>query len=179
VKTASAARCLQKQWETIVVSIGLIDGWLSTIPRQDNIEQGPLKSCTFWSGNSTKHLLEEVFRDEDSQRRREVQFLRNLPGMAAHSPYLSTLNHFHGGSLKERVYSPMPESTHQLKSAIRREVRAINSETCRYVINNFSHRLDVINAQNGRHVERLLVKILQYSNCLWALYQIKWYHRIY
>jgi len=50
------------------------------------------------------------------------------------------------------VYNPTPANTDELKSATRREIRAIDRETCSNVISNFKKRHDVIISQNGRHL---------------------------
>ena len=66
------------------------------------------------------------------------------------------LDFFLWGYLKERIYSPLPANTEDLKAVIRTEIRKISRETCRNVISNLKHRVDVITAQKGRHVEHLL-----------------------
>ena len=50
----------------------------------------------------------------------------------------------------------MPNMVQELKTAVRREILLVGREICRSAVNNFKHRLDVIIAQNGRHVEHLL-----------------------
>lgn len=72
------------------------------------------------------------------------------------SPDLNPLDFFLWGYLKERLCSPTPENTQELKAAISREMRKIARETCRNVINNFKQRLDVIITHDGRHIEHLM-----------------------
>ena len=60
------------------------------------------------------------------------------------------------GILKEKVCTPKPETLVELKSAIRREMRAISSEMCSNVIQNFKSRLDIVVTQNGRHLEHIV-----------------------
>jgi len=73
-----------------------------------------------------------------------------------HSPALNPLDFFLWGHLKERVYTPSPQSTDEPKRAIKQEMGKITPETCRRVIDNFKRRLDVVIAKNGRHVEHML-----------------------
>lgn len=73
-----------------------------------------------------------------------------------HSPDLNPLDFFLWGHLKDNVYNPKPETLDQLKSAIRREIRKITPVMCANVIDNFRRRLDVVQAQNGRHIEHLM-----------------------
>jgi len=42
--------------------------------------------------------------------------------------------------LKDRVYSTTPANTDELKSAINREIRAIDRETCSNAISNFKKK---------------------------------------
>ena len=72
-----------------------------------------------------------------------------------HSPDLSPLDFYLWGYLKDRVYTPPPETLAELKTAIRREIRGITPETCASVISNFHHRLDIVSAQKGRHLEHI------------------------
>jgi hypothetical protein len=44
----------------------------------------------------------------------------------------------------------------KLKANIRREIRGINHETCKAVIDNFKTRCDVVTEQKGCHVEHVL-----------------------
>lgn len=82
--------------------------------------------------------------------------LRTETAWPPHSPDLNPLDFFLWGCLKDRVYSPAPTSTEELKSAIRREMKKISSETCKAVIRNFRERIDVMVANKGRHLEHLL-----------------------
>lgn len=73
-----------------------------------------------------------------------------------HSPDLSPLDFFLWGHLKDRVYKPSPKTLDELKTNIRHEINQIDVETCRSVVRNFKKRLNVVIAQNGRHVEHVL-----------------------
>ena len=73
-----------------------------------------------------------------------------------HSPDLNPLDFFLWGHLKERVYTPTPENTDELKAAIGREMRKISREVCKNVIDNFKQRISIIIRQNGRHIEHML-----------------------
>jgi len=73
-----------------------------------------------------------------------------------HSPDLSPLDFYLWGFLKDRVYKPSPTTLKELKANIKREIRGINNETCKAVIDNFKTRCDVVIAQKGRHVEHVL-----------------------
>lgn len=50
------------------------------------------------------------------------------------SPDLNPLDFFLWGYLKDRVYSPSPKTTEDLKTAITREMRSISVDTCKAVI---------------------------------------------
>lgn len=73
-----------------------------------------------------------------------------------HSPDLSPLDFYLWGYLKDKVYTPAPETTDDLKKAIVREMRKITPETCRAVISNFRRRLELVVQQNGRHLEHVM-----------------------
>lgn len=73
-----------------------------------------------------------------------------------HSPDLNPLDFFLWGYLKDRVYSPTPENTDMLKSAIRREMQKISEETLRAVIANFRRRMTLVIEERGRHLEHML-----------------------
>ena len=73
-----------------------------------------------------------------------------------HSPDLNPLDFFLWGYLKDKVYTPLPESLDELKTAIRREMWAISEHTSVAVIRNFKERLDLVISKNERHVEHVL-----------------------
>jgi hypothetical protein len=72
-----------------------------------------------------------------------------------HSTDLIPLDFFLWGYLKERVYTPPPKTTNELKITIKQEMKKVTPEMCKNVISNF-RRVDVIIYQNGRHIEHLL-----------------------
>ena len=76
--------------------------------------------------------------------------------MAAALPRLEPLDFFLWGYLKDKVYTPLPESLDELKTAIWREMRAISVHTRASVIRNFRERLDLVISKNGRHLEHVL-----------------------
>lgn len=73
-----------------------------------------------------------------------------------HSPDLNPLDFFMWGYLKERVYTPPPTSISQLKTAIRREMRMINTETCKATIRNFQDRIRLVLQKRGGHIEHVM-----------------------
>ena len=73
-----------------------------------------------------------------------------------HSLDLSPLDFFLWGYLKHRVYAPKPKTPNDLKAAIRREMRRITQEMCNNVVDNFKKRMNVVNEQNGRHIEHIM-----------------------
>jgi len=60
------------------------------------------------------------------------------------------------GYLKDRVYTPIPNSVDDLKVAIQREIRMMSKETCAAVVRNFRERIVLVNNQKGRHLEHML-----------------------
>ena len=54
-----------------------------------------------------------------------------------HNPDLSPLDFFLRGYLKDWVYKHFPQTTAELKTAIKREMKNISSQTCANVIQNF------------------------------------------
>jgi hypothetical protein len=58
-----------------------------------------------------------------------------------HSPDLNPLDFFLWGYLKDRVYTPLPETVEDVKQAIRKEIKNIKQETCRAVFRNVCERL--------------------------------------
>ena len=74
----------------------------------------------------------------------------------AHSPDLTPLDFFLWGYLKSRVYQSSPQTLHDLKAAIGREVRGIPVETCARVVTEVKHRADLCYARNGGHLEHVL-----------------------
>ena len=87
---------------------------------------------------------------------RQIHLDRTANEWPPHSPDLKILDCFLWGHLKERMYTPSPQSTDELKRAIKRDMGKITPETCRRVIDNFKRRLDVVITQNGRHIEHIL-----------------------
>ncbi len=73
-----------------------------------------------------------------------------------HSPDLSPLDFYMWGHLKERVYTPPPTDINELKAAIRREMRKIDRDTCRAVIRNFKHRIQLVTQKMGGHIEHVM-----------------------
>lgn len=55
-----------------------------------------------------------------------------------HTPDLNPLDFFLWGYLQDRVYSPSPQTTEDLKTATTREIRPISVDTCKAVIKKTS-----------------------------------------
>jgi len=85
-----------------------------------------------------------------------VVSLKTQYAWAPHSPDLSALDFYLFGFLKDRVYKPSHTTLKELKVNNRREIRGINNETCKAVIDNFKTRCDVVIAQKGHHMEHVL-----------------------
>ena len=75
---------------------------------------------------------------------------------APHSPDLSPPDFFLWGHLKDRVYKTKPQTIADLKVRIREEIEAIEEETCRNVMLNFSRRLEMCQQLQGGHLENMM-----------------------
>ena len=60
------------------------------------------------------------------------------------------------GHLKDRVYKTKPQTIADLKARIREEIEAIEEETCRNVMLNFSRRLEMCQQLQGGHLENMM-----------------------
>ena len=73
-----------------------------------------------------------------------------------YSPDLNCCDFFLWGHIKDRVYRTAPRTIEDLKEAITRETRAIESEVLQRVFDNFEKRLRNLVVANGSHFENLL-----------------------
>ena len=73
-----------------------------------------------------------------------------------HSPDLSPPDFYLWGYLKDRVYQEKPRTLSQLKTKIRKEVKAIKPEVLKDVMNNFCVRLKKCKDLKGGHLEHVL-----------------------
>ena len=101
--------------------------------------------------------------------------IRYIQGQATWSdtPYLNPLNFFLRGYLKSKVYSNHPQSTEQLKDAIRQEITAIPREMTRRVIDNFHECLKQCVDNNRSHLTDLIFKTEWNRMALYVLFENK------
>ena len=72
------------------------------------------------------------------------------------SPDLTGPDFFLWGYLKEKVYVNKPQTLQQLKNNIRAEIRALEPETLRGVMENALERARSCEAENGRRLRDLI-----------------------
>ena len=61
-------------------------------------------------------------------------------------------DYFLWGNLKARVYVDIPQNLQELKEAITKELRPIDTDLLERVMRNFEERLKQCIAENGRHL---------------------------
>jgi hypothetical protein len=115
-----------------------------------------LDNTWFQQDGATPHTSAAVLDWLDRTFEDRVVSLKTQYAWPPHSPDLSPLDFYLWGFLKDQVYKTSPTTLKELKTNIRREIRGINHETCKAVIDNFKRRCDVVIEQNGRHVEHVL-----------------------
>ena len=109
----------------------------------------------FQQDGATPHTLSAVLDWIKETYEDRVVSLKTQYTWTPHSTDLSLLDFYLWGFLKDRAYKPSPTTLKELNANIRREIRGINNETCKAVIDNFKTRCDVVIAQKGRHIEHV------------------------
>ena len=89
-----------------------------------------------------------------------------------HSPNWNSLGFFLWGYLKDQVYTLLPESLDKLKTAVRRELRAISVHTYASVIRNFGEHLDLVISNKERHLEHCtIISDTMHCYMCWTIYR--------
>ncbi len=101
------------------------------------------------TSNRALEWLRERFGDRLISRRCEIEW-------APHSPDLNPPDFYLWGYLKDHVYENNPQTIGDLKTAIAARIRAIPTEECVRVIDNFARRLQVCLQRRGGHLEHII-----------------------
>ena len=105
--------------------------------------------ATAHTARDTITLVNEIFDERIISRNSEF----NWP---ARSPDLTAPDYFLWGYLKERVYVNKPQTIEQLKHNIEAEIRAIEPETLRAVMQNACLRAQLCIDENGGHLSDII-----------------------
>ena len=101
------------------------------------------------TSNESLEWLRHRFSDRLISRRCD-------PEWSPHSPDLSPPDFYLWGYLKDRVYGNNPQTIPDLKAAITAAIRAIPTEECGRVIDNFARRIQVCLQRRGAHLEHIV-----------------------
>lgn len=74
----------------------------------------------------------------------------------ARSPDLTVMDYYLWGRIKDLVYRTAPTTREDMKERIHQACRQINEDEIRHAVNDFSHRLEMLLQEEGRHFEHLL-----------------------
>jgi len=110
----------------------------------------------FQQDGAAPHTSNTVLEWLDDTFGRRLISLKTELSWPPHSPDLNPLDFFLWGFVKSKVYCPPPSALAELKTAIRREIRKIDTETCKSVIQNFRARISAVKTKRGGHMEHLL-----------------------
>ena len=72
------------------------------------------------------------------------------------SPDLIACDYLLWGNLKARIYVDIPQNLQELKEAITKEVRPIDTDLLERVMRNFEECLQQCIAENGRHLPDII-----------------------
>ena len=104
--------------------------------------------------NQVRRFLNETFPQRWIGRRgpKELALHSYLP----RSPDMTPYDFFLWGYVKERVYvPPLPADLDELTNRITAAVKSVTEDTLRRVWDEFRHRVDVVRAAGGGHIEHL------------------------
>jgi len=108
----------------------------------------PAGWCHPHSSNDSLARLQQHFPDRLISCRCDLQW-------SPHSPDLNAPDFYLWGYLKDRVYGNNPQTIPDLKAAIAAAIRAIPSEECGRVIENFASRIQMCLQHWGVHLEHI------------------------
>ena len=94
----------------------------------------------FQQDGATPHTAKQTLEWIEEQFRGKVISVKTDNPWPQHSPDLSPPDFFLWGYLKDRVYSSKLRSIAELKQNIKSEIKKIDKETGKNVINNFYHQ---------------------------------------
>ena len=110
---------------------------------------------TRWStahtSHETLHWLQHHFQYRTISKKCDVEW-------APDSPDLKPLDFYLWGHLKSKDYENRPQSIPELKAAITAQIRTIQKEECRRVVDNFQQRIQVCLQRGGAHFEHVFVR---------------------
>ena len=105
--------------------------------------------ATCHTATETLDLLKTKFGERVISRRGTVNW-------SPRSCDLTPLDFFLWGYLKDKVYANNPKTTEDLKNNIIEEIRAIDDEVFRSVIENFEQRMDHCQKSLGEHLSEVI-----------------------
>lgn len=107
--------------------------------------------ATCHTSNETLELIHEKFPDRLISRFGDV----NWPPRSCD---LTPLDYFLWGYVKDEVYKNNPTTIEELKTNIEQEIREIQPQLCKKVIENFTQRIDVCKRARGGHLDDIIFK---------------------
>jgi hypothetical protein len=110
----------------------------------------------FQQDGATPHTAKQTLEWLKQRFHGKIISLKTDKPWPPHSPDLSPPDFFLWGYLKDRVYSTKPRSIAELKRNIRNEIKKIDQDTCKKVIQNFAVRVRECGKLHGGHLEHIL-----------------------
>ena len=100
-----------------------------------------------------KPYKEQEYRVQDYLKSKFGNFFIDKTKWPPRSPDLNACDFFLWGYLKERAYKPLPNTIHDLKENIKREIKNIDEKILHSCFKNVSNRCSLILSAEGGHIE--------------------------